>query len=70
MIFLQILGGLMVAAGLGGLGYCILTGIRASRAGLEPEAMQRTLKRLVPINLASVGTAALGLAVLLAGLLL
>ena len=60
----------MVAAGLAGLGWCIWRGFTLGRAGLAPEALRKALQALVPVNLASVGIAALGLAVLLAGFLL
>ena len=70
MILLQILGILLVLSGLGGLGYCIWRSVSLARAGLAPEALRNALQALVPVNLASVGTAALGLALLLVGLLL
>jgi hypothetical protein len=65
LIFLKILGGVMVAAGMGGLTWCIWKGYRLARTSLPPEEMRARLQRLVPVNLASVGIAALGLAVLL-----
>jgi hypothetical protein len=53
-----------------GLTWCIYRGYRLARTGLPPAEMRAKLQRLVPVNLASVGIAALGLAVLLAGFLL
>jgi hypothetical protein len=70
LIFLKILGGVMVATGMVGLTWCIYRGYRLARTGLPPAEMRAQLQRLVPVNLASVGIAALGLAVLLAGFLL
>ena len=63
-------GILMTTAGLAGLGYCVLEGLRIRRAGLPPEEIHRRLHRLLAVNLGSVGLAALGLALLVAGLLL
>ena len=64
------LGLVMTFAGLGGLGYCIVQGLRIRRAGLPPAEIHARLHRLLAINLGSVALAALGLAVLLAGLML
>jgi hypothetical protein len=70
LIFLKILGGVMVAAGMAGLTWCIWKGYRLARSGLPAAEMRARLQGLVPVNLASVGIAALGLAVLLVGFLL
>ena len=70
MISLKIIGGLLIAAGMVGLTWCIYRGYRLARAGLPPEDTRRRLRRLVPVNLASVAAAGLGLAILLAGFLL
>ncbi len=56
--------------GLAGLGWCMVRSYRLARSGLAPEALRKQLQGLVPVNLASVGTAALGLAVLLLGFVL
>ena len=56
--------------GLAGLGYCIVEGLRIRRAGLPPAEIHARLHRLLAINLGSVALAALGLAILLAGLML
>lgn len=70
MILLGILGGLLVVAGVGGLGYCIREAARIRRAGPStPETVAR-LRGLIAVNLASVGGAALGLACLTMYLLL
>jgi hypothetical protein len=70
MTALLILGSVLVAAGLGGLGYCIRTGFAIRRGKPAPEAARAQLQRLVAVNLASVGLAALGLAIVVAGLML
>lgn len=70
LIILVILGGLMIAAGLFGLGYCIAQGFRIRGGTLPADQVQAKLQGLIAVNLGSVALAALGLAVLLAGLLL
>ncbi len=61
---------MLTLVGLGGLGWCIAQGLRIRRAALPPAEIHARLHRLIAINLGSVGLAALGLAVLVAGLLL
>jgi hypothetical protein len=67
---LAFLGLLMALLGLGGLGWCIAQGLRIRRAGLPPAEIHARLHRLLAVNLGSVGLAALGLAILVVGLLL
>ncbi|MFN3575467.1 MAG: hypothetical protein ACK4TJ_00550 [Tabrizicola sp.] len=56
--------------GVAGLGYCILAATRARRAGLDDAAMRAALQRVVTLNLAAVAVSALGLAAVVAGILL
>lgn len=63
-------GAALTMIGLGGLIYCILRAGRAKRAGLEDAAMRAELQRVVTINLAAVGVSALGLAAVVAGIIL
>ena len=67
---LVILGGLMVLAGLGGLGYCIRAGLVIRRDKPDPETVRARLQGLVALNLGSVALAALGLGVIVVGLVL
>lgn len=67
---LVVLGSLVTAAGIAGLGYCILAGFRIRKAGLPPAEITARLQKLLAVNLGSVATAALGLAILVAGLML
>ena len=67
---LVLLGLLLTLAGLGGLAWCILQGLRIRRAALSAAEIHARLHRLVAVNLASVALAALGLAALIAGLML
>lgn len=63
-------GAALTVIGLIGLGYCILRAARAKRAGLDDSAMRAELQRVVTINLAALGVSALGLAAVVAGILL
>jgi hypothetical protein len=54
-------GALMAALGVVGLLWCVLVAARAKREGLQGEAMQERLRRLVAINLGSLAVSALGL---------
>jgi hypothetical protein len=67
---LALVGLVLTIVGLGGLGWCIAQGLRIRRAALPPAEIHERLHRLIAINVGSVGLAALGLAVLVAGLLL
>ncbi len=70
LIFISIVGGVFVLAGLFGLGYCIREGIRIRGAQLAPEEINARLQKLVGINLGSVALAALGLGLVVVGLML
>jgi hypothetical protein len=69
MKFLLLPGLILTAAALAGLTYCIVQGFQIRRANLPPEAIHARLHRLLGINLGSVALAALGLTLLVAGLL-
>ena len=63
-------GAALTLVGLAGLGYCILRVGRARRAGLDDAALRAELQRVVTLNLAAVGVSALGLAAVVAGIIL
>jgi hypothetical protein len=63
-------GAVVSLAGIGGLVYCVLRALRARRAGLADDAMRAELQRVVVINLASLGVSALGLMLVVAGIVL
>jgi hypothetical protein len=67
---LALFGMLLTLAGLGGLGYCIVQGFRIRRAALPPPEIHARLHRLLAVNLGSVALAGLGLAALVAGIVL
>ena len=70
MTALVILGAVLAVAGLGGLGYCIRAGFAIRRDKPAPEVARAQLQRLVAVNLGSVALATLGLALLVAGVML
>ena len=70
MTILIVLGGILVASGLFGLGYCIWKGVHIRRGQTPPDAARSALNRLLAVNLASVGVAGLGLAMLVIGFVL
>lgn len=63
-------GAALTVVGLAGLIYCVLRATKAKRLGLDDAAMRAELQRVVTINLAAVGVSALGLAVVVTGILL
>jgi hypothetical protein len=63
-------GAALTLVGVAGLVYCVLRAVRARRAGLADEAMRAELQRVVTINMAALGLSALGLGLVVAGILL
>lgn len=64
------IGAGITVLGLLGLVACIASAARARGAGLDDTAMKARLQKLLAWNLASVGTAGLGLMCLIIGLFL
>ncbi len=64
------IGAAMAAAGLGGLVWCIVVAARARRERLEGVAMEARLRRLVAINLGALAVSALGLMLIVMGVIL
>lgn len=60
----------LVALGMGGLGWCGFQAIKIRHGGLPAEETQRALRRIIPVNMAAVFVAFVGLAVMLVGLIL
>ncbi len=56
--------------GLAWLGYCIVAAARARSRKLPPEAMRRRLQQLVAMNMAALGLSAIGLMMVVVGILL
>lgn len=65
-----LIGLFLTVTGLAGLGYCIMQGIRIRGRKLPAEEIHARLHRLIAINLGSIALSALGLAVLVVGILL
>lgn len=63
-------GAAVSVAGLAGLFWCIVYALRARRAGLDDAALRARLQRAVVINLAALLVSALGLMMIVIGILL
>ena len=64
------IGAFVSLLGIAGLGYCVIRAMKARRAGLDDEAMRAELQRVVVINMAALGVSALGLMMVVFGILL
>ncbi len=64
------IGAALALLGVLGLGYCVARVMRARRASLDDDALRAELRRVVTINLAAVGVSALGLMLVVAGIML
>ena len=62
-------GAVLTLAGVAGLVWCVLTAMKARRAGLEGEAMAAVLKRVVVVNMAALALSGLGLMAVVFGLI-
>lgn len=63
-------GAIITIIGLTGLIYCILKALIAKNAGLKGEELSNELKKLLPINLISLLFSAIGLGLVIVGILL
>lgn len=63
-------GTILTLAGVAGLGYCIRRAVAARNAGLDDAALRAALQKVVTLNLAALGVSALGLVLVVAGILL
>jgi hypothetical protein len=64
------IGAAISLGGVAGLIRCIQLALRARNAGLEDAAMRARLQQIVTLNLAALGVSALGLMLVVAGILL
>ncbi|HMO71634.1 MAG TPA: hypothetical protein PKC84_08350 [Paracoccaceae bacterium] len=60
----------MTVAGLAGIVWCLVQGARARRGGMAEPALRALMQRIVVVNMAAFGVAALGLGAMVAGILL
>jgi hypothetical protein len=63
-------GAIVTIIGLSGLIYCILKAFRAKKSGLKGEELSNQLKKLVLVNLISLFLSAIGLGLVIVGILL
>ena len=63
-------GTALTVAGLLALGWCILTVLRARRAGLTDEELRGTMRHVMAINLAALAGSVLGLMAVVVGIML
>ncbi len=70
MTMLIWLGSFLSLCGVGGLIYCILQALKARRAGLSDDVMRARLQQIVVQNMIALGVSALGLMLVVAGILL
>jgi len=70
MEFLVYLGALVAALGLAGLGWCIWLAISAKRANLPDAEMKARLQKVVALNMAAMGLSAMGLMMIVIGIML
>ena len=70
MTWMIITGVAVTLAGLAGLIYCVVAVLKARRSGLDETAMRMVLQRLVAWNLGALALSALGLTIVVTGLLL
>lgn len=70
MQLLILIGAVLSLGGVGGLIWCIILALRARKAGLEDEAMRARLQHIVTLNMIALGVSALGLMLVVAGILL
>lgn len=64
------IGTFLSLCGVAGLVWCIVQALQARRAGLADDALRARLQRIVVWNLAAVGVSALGLMLVVAGIIL
>lgn len=64
------IGSALTLAGVAALIYCIFAALKARRAGLPDDALRARLQRVVLINMAALGVSALGLMLVVAGIML
>lgn len=70
MKLLILAGALLSLSGVGGLIWCIILALRARKAGLDDDAMRARLQYVVTLNMIALGVSALGLMLVVAGILL
>lgn len=70
MDWLVTLGAIMSLGGIGGLVWCIVLALRTRREALDEDAMRARFRKLTVLNMGALGVSALGLMVVVVGILL
>lgn len=70
MTLLVVIGVVLSLAGLAGILWCIRAAVRLRRAGTSDDALKAEIGRLMFAHTAAIGTAFVGLGLLVVGLLL
>jgi hypothetical protein len=63
-------GAILTLVGVAGLVFCVLLALRAKREGLTGVAMEARLRRVVTLNLGALAISALGLMMVIVGVIL
>lgn len=63
------IGALVTLFGLAGLIWCVMIALRAKRQGLDENAMKSKLQRVVAINMGALFLSAIGLMMVVVGIL-
>ena len=70
MQYLVALGAVVSLVGVAGLGWCILLSLKARRESGSDEDLRARLQRVVVLNMAALGVSALGLMLVVTGIVL
>lgn len=70
MGYLIWIGALVSLIGIAGLVWCVMIALKARREGLDGEAMKARLQRVVAINMGALFLSAIGLMMVVIGILL
>ena len=64
------IGSILSILGLFGLFWCIKTVLKAKKSAVSDEELRRSLKKVVPLNMASLFLSAIGLMLVILGIML
>ena len=64
------IGAALTVLGVVGLVWCIALALRIRRSGMDDRAMRAALQKMVALNMAGLGVSAMGLILVVAGILL
>lgn len=63
-------GAALTMLGVALLGWCVVTVMRARRAGLDDAALKQKMRRVLAVNMAALGASTIGLMTVVLGILL